>query len=320
MASVAAQSGASTRLVCSSLAASSVRPLSARRPAGARTYDSSITSRGCSGTCQPPPTSPTTAREHARRAGPGGVPQRAAGADHHRHLAKITTAAADLDTVRPGHYLRAGVPPHGDRGGETGERDVDGGVVSAGQVRRVGGPPLGGRPQRCHVVQLEQPFGDGGIDHADGVPPDPEVALDGSAAPGHLDHLTAKGRLLGIGSHHRVDVGGGPTDVDDEDVPGPGHVARTIGEQLHTAQHGVRRRGLDERGELLTAARQVLAADDVADEDLADRRPGRLWIKNPDAWQHVGGRDHLLAARHERHDDLIADVDVAGDHERAAQA
>ena len=133
------------------------------------------------------------------------------------------------------------------------------------------------RPARAAAPALErvsgreeQLLGDRGLDDPGCVPPHAEVTLDRALAPQHLDDLAVQRRLLGVGRHDRVDVGGRPADVDDHHVAGAGHVVRSVSEELDPGQDGVRRRRPHQPPELRSLG-ESLAADHVPDEHLADR-------------------------------------------------
>ena len=132
-----------------------------------------------SGTAHPPARSPVAgARTRSARAR-RRVPQHAAGAHHQRHLAQVL-AAPTVPAQRDGH-------------GELGEAGVVVAVaVVVRQVRRVSHPLLRGGPQPRLLGRVDQPLGHRRVDHAARVPAHPEVALDGAAAPQHLDDLAVR--------------------------------------------------------------------------------------------------------------------------------
>ena len=115
-----------------------------------------------------------------------------------------------------------------------------------------------------------------------------EVALDGAGDRGGGHHLAGQAvlgeRVVGIGLDDRVHVGGRPADVDDDHVAGTGQPVDAAGQQLDPGEHHVRRRAAHHRGEV-GPGREVLAADHVGQEHLADRGAGR-----------VGGEDADLRA------------------------
>ena len=137
---------------------------------------------------------------------------------------------------------------------------------------------------RIMLSDSEHPLALAGLDDSLGVPPHPEVGLDGAGVPERADDLAVDGGVLALRGDHRVDVGRRPADVDDEHV-----AAHDVGEHLDAAEHGVRRGGLDQLGEP-AAAGEPLAADDVGEEGLADGGARRLGRDDPDARQHVVGR------------------------------
>ena len=130
----------------------------------------------------------------------------------------------------------------------------------------------------------------------DGRPAHAEVALDGAGDRGGGDDLAGEAALgyLGVELDDAVDVGGGAADVDDHDVAGAGcsssrprassstPVSTTSGVAPRTIA-GSRRRGAE-----------VLAADHVGEEHLADRGPGAVGGEHADPRHHVVGQ-HVRA-------------------------
>ena len=129
-----------------------------------------------------------------------------------------------------------------------------------------------------------------GRDGRGGRPAHAEVALD---RPGHGrrgDDLAGEVRLLGVELDHRVHVGGGAADVDDDHVARARLISPASRQQLDAGEHHVGRRAGDHRGEVGPLA-EVLAADHVGQEHLADRRAGRVRGEHADAGHHVVGDD-----------------------------
>ena len=150
-----------------------------------------------------------------------------------------------------------------------------------------------------------------------GRPPHAEVALD---RPGHGrrgDDLTREVRLLGVELDHRVHVGGGAADVDDDHVAGARQISPASGQQLHAGEHHVGCRAGDHRREVGPLA-EVLAADHVGQEHLPDRRAGRVRGEHADAGHHVVGDDVRVVPQGLL--DLGPGVDVARDHDGAGPA
>ena len=85
----------------------------------------------------------------------------------------------------------------------------------------------------------------------------------------------------GSSSTTLVDVGGGAADVDDDDVAVSGRPRRAPRQQLDAGEDHVGGGAADHRREVGAAA-EVLAADDVGEEQLPDRRPGRLGREDAD--------------------------------------
>ena len=277
----------------------------------------STTTRARCGSCQPPSRSAPTlpARTRSRDAGPP-VAEHPAGADQQVDLAQVLAGALDDPALGADHHPR---PPRVAAQGETdrgpGDRLVDVAlVVVLGQVRRVV-LPAGRR-----LGQVVQPrLGDGG----DRRPAHAEVALDGPGDRGGRHHLAGQAlpvdrRSLGVDLDDAVHVGGGAADVDDHHVAGARVLlVEAVGEQLDAGEHEVGGGAADHRREVGTRA-EVLAADDVGQEHLPDRRAGGVGRQHPDPRDDVVGQ-HV---RHRAEDlrDLVADLDVAGHDDRTAPA
>ena len=91
------------------------------------------------------------------------------------------------------------------------------------------------------------------------------------------DHLAREPRRASSGSRldDGVHVGGGAADVDDDHVAGTRALGvEAAGQQLDAGQHDVGGRAAHHRREVGAGA-EVLAADHVGQEHLADRGPGR---------------------------------------------
>ena len=103
-------------------------------------------------------------------------------------------------------------------------------------------------------------------------------------------------RVTGVGGHHLagqparavlgvelddgVHVGGRAADVDHHHVAGTGCSASSPRQQLDAGEHHVGGRAADHRGEVGAGA-EVLAADHVREEHLADRGPGAVGASTP---------------------------------------
>ena len=214
---------------------------------------------------------------------------------------------------------RTGIGMPEDPAGEHDQPDAAG-SGSTRPVRRLGaqvpaeGDRCGGLAEGQRVVAGVQALGRGGGAEVADAGGDAEVTLDRAPAGRHADGLAAERGLLGVRIRHAVDVGGRPADVEDDD-------ARHVGARPQPRQHrhpledGVRR----DRPHPLAqprVRRQPRAPDDVLQEDLADRRPGRLGGQPADVGQHVVGLAHRQPAvpQHRRH--LVPHRGVAGQHHR----
>ena len=165
---------------------------------------------------------------------------------------------------------------------------------------------------RCAI---ERPaFTSAGLDDTLGRPSHAEVGLDGAGVPQRADDLALDAGVLALRGDHRVHVGRRTADVDHQDVS-PDH----LGEHLDAAQHGIRRRCLDELGETATTG-QALAADDVGEEGLADGGARRLRRHDPDARQHVVCHDEPPPRRGEQRRDLVRGIRVARDDDRRRES
>ena len=141
----------------------------------------------------------------------------------------------------------------------------------------------------------------GGLDRRDRRPAHAEVALDRAGDRRGGDDLAGQAAVLGVELDDAVHVGGRAADVDDDDVTGPAVlVVEAAGEQLDAGQHDVGRRAAHHRGEGAAAgvgaAAEVLAADDVAQEDLADRPARAVGGEHADARHDVVG-EHVRRPR-----------------------
>ncbi len=110
-------------------------------------------------------------------------------------------------------------------------------------------------------------------------------------------------------------VGGRSTDIDHDNIAD----ARTglikpSGKEFDTRQDHVGRRATDHRREVRPLA-QMLAADDVREEHLADRRSSAVRSEHADARNDVVGDD--VGHARSRQDPCRTGVPVAGHHHRA---
>jgi hypothetical protein len=244
--------------------------------------------------------------QHALGDAGSAVAQHPAGAHEETNLAQVLPGALDHAAVGADDDLAAaGVAAEG----EADSRGRDGlvlGVLGVGrrQEARVGVPDGGGRPQVGEV---------GGGHGRGGRPAHAEVALD---RPGHGrrgDDLARQVRLLGIELDHGVHIGRGAADVDDDHVARAREIPPASSQQLHAGEHDVGGRAGDHRREgwRTWPLAEVLAADHVGQEHLADRGTGRVRGEHADAGHHVVG-DHVRRPR-ERRLHLGAGVDVARD-------
>ena len=128
----------------------------------------------------------------------------------------------------------------------------------------------------------------------------------------------ASAPVLGVELDDAVHVGGRAADVDDHHVARPGPLGvEAAREQLDAREDDVRGRAAHHLREVGALA-EVLAADDVGQEHLADRGPGRVGREHADPRHHVVGQHVRDIAQDVR--DLVAGLDVAGDHDRAGPA
>ncbi len=262
---------------------------------------------------QLPATVGTDVRADARREHPVGDPgaavaQHSSGGDHEVDLAQVDTGALDEPPRRADdHRAATGVAAQREPAGSAGDRlvvlDVD---VGDGQVRRVA---------RAHRRRGDEPrvgAERGGLHGARRRPAHAEVALDRAGLRRRGDDVAGQPGGLGIEVDHGVHVGRRTADVDDD------HVPRCRGEHLDPGQDDVGRRSAHDRAEggaTVTRAER-LAADDVAEEHLADGGASAGWVQHPDLRQHVRG-EHVRRGDEERAD-LLGDVGVPGDHDRSA--
>ena len=136
----------------------------------------------------------------------------------------------------------------------------------------------------------------GRLDRGDRRPAHAEVALDGAGHRRGRDHLAGEAAVLGVELDDGVHVGGRAADVDDHHVADARALGvEAAGEQLDAGEHDVGGRAADHRGEVGAGA-QVLAADHVGQEHLADRGPRRVGREHADPRHHVVG-EHVRDAR-----------------------
>ena len=149
-------------------------------------------------------------------------------------------------------------------------------LVRGRQERGLGGAAYGGTAEL-----LGQP---GRLPCRDSAPPHAQVTLDraGHRRGGH--HLAGQTGVLRIESYDGVDVGRRSPDVDHHHVAG-----RLARQHLDPGEHEVRGGPLHHGGEVGPGA-EPLAADDVLEEHLADRAPGRLGCQHADPRHHVVGQ------------------------------
>ncbi len=101
--------------------------------------------------------------------------------------------------------------------------------------------------------------------------------------------------------------------------PAPGRSVDAQGEQLDPGEHDVRGGAADHRGEVGPRG-EVLAADHVGQEHLADRGPRRVGGEHADPGHDVVRDDVGYAALRQDRCELGLRVDVAGHHDRPGPA
>ena len=155
------------------------------------------------------------------------------------------------------------------------------------------------------------------LDRGHRAPAHAEVALDGAGDRDGGDHLPREAGVLGVQLDHGVHVGRRAADVDHHHVTGTGVLlVEAVREQLDRGEHHVGGGAADHRGEV-GPLRQVLAADHVAQEHLADRGACGVRGEHPDLRHHVG-REHVRRPRPvEQRGHLGLGLDVPGHHDRA---
>ena len=233
------------------------------------------------------------------------VPQHAAGADHEVDLAQVDAGALDDPALGADHDLRpAGVPAHGQ-----GDRGAGDGLVLV--VLPVGG--RGGNRGR-RAASWRPPRGPA-------APPRRRSRPRTSACPRSPSTV----RVTGVGattSRASSAVSGSSSTTECTSVVAPptsttttSPVAVASSSTPVRTTSGVAPRTMAVKSRALA---QVLAADDVGQEDLADRgaRAGRR--EDADLRDHVV-REHVRDPL-EDGADLVAGVDVAGHDDRAAPA
>jgi hypothetical protein len=171
--------------------------------------------------------------------------EHSAGSDHQTDPAQVLARCPDFPRI-----LWASVPAQRDRQGQLGEPRVDRPVVlgrrQAAGIRR----PRGGfGSENAGLVRRDETFGHRCLDHSWCAPANAEIALDSSGAPHDFDDFAVQRGFVGVGCGHRVRVGRGSPDVDDDHVPDAGHVGGAIGQHLDPGQDGVGRRGTNHGGE-----------------------------------------------------------------------
>ena len=131
------------------------------------------------------------------------------------------------------------------------------------------------------------------------------------------DHLTGEPASSGSTSTTLVHVGGGPADVDDHHVARPDRSAsrpRASSSTPVSTTSGVAPVTIAAKS---VRRRQVLAADDVRQEHLADRGPGRVGASTPIRGTTLSASDVRHARQDRRH--VVLRLGVAGHDDRSAQ-
>ena len=261
---------------------------SASSPIAARAYSVSTTTRGARGSCQPPSTSGPVLPASTRPATPGRPlrstpPDPTSRSTSRRSLpVRSTTRPSGLTTTRLRPACRRSAVPTAARAiaSSTSASASSSGRYAGSARRRSAASARSSRPASAHG--------------ADRRPAHPEVALDGAGHRGGRDDLAGEPALgqrrVRVDLHHGVHVGGGAADVDHDDVARPWSAAESARQHLDPGEHHVRRRASDHGQEVGTAA-QVLAADHVGEEHLADRGPGAVRREHADPRHDVVGDD-----------------------------
>ena len=166
----------------------------------------------------------------------------------------------------------------------------------------------------------------GRLDRRDRRPAHAEVALDGAGHRGGRDHLAGQARCPPGRARRRCARRWSRRRRRRRPRRRPrGCVVEAAGEQLDAGQHDVGRGAADHLGEGpaagVGAAAEVLAADDVAEEDLADRAPGAVGREHADprARRCRPGRTASATPRRAAATTRLR-LDVAGDHHRPRPA
>ena len=202
---------------------------------------------------------------------------------------RSTTRPSGLTTTRDRPACRRSARPTAARG----DRLV---LVAARRRSRAGSPGRPGGAAAASAQVVQPGLRDGG----DRRPAHPEVALDGPGDRAWRRRPRGPGRPrctgVGVDLDDAVHVGGRAADVDHDHVADAGvRVAEPAGEQLDAGQHDVRGRAADHRGEVGARA-EVLAADHVGEEHLADRAPRGVRGEHADPGHDVVGQ-HVAARR-----------------------
>src|SRR5665648_1296752 len=122
-----------------------------------------------------------------------------------RDLARLRTWAAAVE-ADPAYLPK-----------DDGEVELDLAVILR-QVCRVGLDSRRPGPAPCQVPAGQQMFHGRRLRDTTGVPTHPEITFDRSCVPERGNDFLAQRGVLTLGGYHRVDVGGGPADVNDQDI------------------------------------------------------------------------------------------------------
>ena len=269
----------------------------ASKPAAASTYCWSTVTCGRSGSCQPPSTSPTLPAKTRRRLRPA-VPQHTARTDEQTDLAEVLAAPLDDAPLGADHDLAAARV--------TAESEADGSRAPA---------PRRGRARRRRPGRSRRP--------RDGVRrPAPGRRDPAASAVVTADHRMPRSpstvrvtRVVATTSRLRPASSGSSSTTLCTSVVAPPTSTTTVSPATSArSSTPVRttsgRRPLDHAHEVGAAA-EVLAADDVGEEELADGRPGTLRGEDADL-RHDVRRDHERVMGEDL-GDVHLRVDVARD-------
>ncbi len=139
-------------------------------------------------------------------------------------------------------------------------------------------------------------------------------ALDARLRQSVLDDTFPRWRT----QRHRMHISGGAADVDDEEVPEPTAAARSVSEKACSLHDGGGRRH-QQCVEAGGRSIDTLGMDDAVDEHLADRLPCRIDVEHAEGGHYVLGQDRRLAALRKQGNEILSDIAIARDDDRASE-